>query len=174
MQTRGPIPGDLPPPPRATARRIACAFVLAAALLGVAACAAEKPAPPPAPKAQTAQLEVTREAYSGVDIHCVDGREVDAFLGLKLPPGAHKVVVSYSVCGANRNCTDFFGELGFTAAAGVQYRVEGKLPVNATTAQLTVVNAKDGKAVAGPFPGQRNVMSDDPKQYFHCAPRAAG
>ena len=99
---------------------------------------------------------------------------VDAFLGLHLAPGPHKVVVSYSVCGVDRNCTDFFGEVRFTAAAGGSYRVEGALPLKATTAKLTVVNANTGALVAGPFAGPRNVMSEDPKEHFACAAKAAG
>jgi len=145
-----------------------------AAVLALAACAEKAPPPRPAPKVETAMLQVARGAYTGVDINCVDGREADAFLGLKLPPGAHKLVVSYSVCGVDRNCVDYFGELAFTAAAGGQYRVEGKLPLKSKTAELTVVNARDGRRVAGPFAGERNFMAEDPKRHFGCAPRAAG
>jgi len=150
------------------------ALALAAAAAGLGSCA-EKTAPQaPAPKAETAMLSSTMGVYTDVDIHCVDGREVDSLLGLKLPPGPHKVVVSYSVCGVDRNCVGYMGEIGFTAAAGRGYRVEGKLPLNATAAQFTVVNAKDGKPVAGPYSGERNVLAEDPKQHYRCAPKAAG
>jgi hypothetical protein len=141
-------------------------------LAALSACAERAPAPPP--KAPTAQLAAATAAYSGLDIHCVDRREVNAFLGLKLSPGPHKVVVSYSVCGVDRNCTDFFGEVAFTAVAGASYRVEGALPLKATTAKLTVVNSKDGTLVAGPFPGARNALGEDPKEHFACAAKATG
>lgn len=121
-----------------------------------------------------AMLSATMGTYTDVDIHCVDGREVEALLGLKLASGPHKAVVSYSVCGVDRNCVGYMGEVGFNAAAGAGYRIEGKLPIGATTAQLTVVDAKDGKPVAGPFPAARNVMGEDPKRHYNCAPKAAG
>ena len=108
-------------PCRQTAGFAALALGLAASALG--SCA-EKPAPPPPAKPpQMAMLSATMGTYTDVDIHCVDGREVEALLGLKLASGPHRAVVSYSVCGVDRNCAGYMGEVGFNAAAGEGYRI---------------------------------------------------
>jgi hypothetical protein len=149
------------------------ALMLAAAA-ALAACAEKHAAPPPPPKPAMARLSNAVGVYSGTDIHCLDGIETQSLLGLSLPAGPHRVVASYSVCGVDRPCADYFGQFEFTAVAGAKYLVEGDLDGKTNKAALTVLDAGSNAAVAGPFPAERNVLAEDPKHHFGCAPKAPG
>ena len=144
-------------------------FVAAATVLS--ACAGKGPAPVvPERNVPMARLSNCIHVRSGTEIHCVDGNAVKSIVGVPVPGGPHRLVVSYATCGVQGGCLDYFGSFVLNTVAGAGYTIEGQLDLKTNVAQLTAVDSKTGAVTAGPFPAERNAMGEDPKAHFNCKP----